>query len=164
MSALEQGHRFKAIVERLDDGYRYHYFPVPADVAEALKASGTRRVIAELNGKPFRRALQSRAAEGDVIMVGQAVLRELGLRMGHSVEVLLRPDEDPDRIDLGEEFEAVLEQDEEAAARFYGFTPGKQRSLAYYVTSAKREETRIKRALELAHKIRTRTLYGDRER
>ncbi len=26
-----------------------------------------------------------------------------------------------------------------------------------------REETRIKRALELAHKLRTRTLYGDRE-
>jgi uncharacterized protein YdeI (YjbR/CyaY-like superfamily) len=55
----------------------------------------------------------------------------------------------------------ALEQDEEAAARFYAMTRGRQRSLASYVTSAKREETRVKRAVELAHKLRTRTLYGD---
>jgi hypothetical protein len=36
-----------------------------------------------------------------------------------------------------------------------------QRSIASYVTSAKRQETRIKRALELAHKLKTYTLYGD---
>jgi hypothetical protein len=33
--------------------------------------------------------------------------------------------------------------------------------MAGYVTGAKREETRIKRALEMAYKLRTHTLYGD---
>ena len=41
-------------------------------------------------------------------------------------------------------------------------TPGRQRGLAYYITSAKTTDTRLKRALEIAHKLRTHTLYGDR--
>ena len=48
-----------------------------------------------------------------------------------------------------------------AAARFASLTPGRQRSLAYYVDSAKRDATRIRRALDLAHKLKTHTLYGD---
>ncbi|MEO0973902.1 MAG: YdeI/OmpD-associated family protein, partial [Pseudomonadota bacterium] len=56
---------------------------------------------------------------------------------------------------------AVLAEDEEAATRFETFTPGKQRSLAHHVTSAKRTETRERRAYELARKIRTYTLHGD---
>ncbi|MEM8488954.1 MAG: YdeI/OmpD-associated family protein, partial [Bacteroidota bacterium] len=73
-------------------------------------------------------------------------------------------DPDPDHVELGEELEEVLAMDEEAAARFYSFTPGKRRGLAHHVNSAKREATRIKRALEIAHKVRTYTLYDDLQR
>ena len=67
----------------------------------------------------------------------------------------------PDKIDLCEELKAVLEQDLEAAARFCEFTPGRQRGLAYYVNSAKRVETRVRRALEVVHKLKSRTLRMD---
>jgi uncharacterized protein YdeI (YjbR/CyaY-like superfamily) len=56
----------------------------------------------------------------------------------------------------------ALAQDPAAQARWDTFPPGRQRSLASYVTSAKTEPTRIKRAVALATKIRTHTLYGDR--
>ena len=62
---------------------------------------------------------------------------------------------------MGEELEEVLRQDAEAFARWQTFTTGKKRSLALYVTTAKRIETRIKRALELAEKIRTNQLHSD---
>jgi hypothetical protein len=38
-------------------------------------------------------------------------------------------------------------------------TVGMQRSLAHYVSSVKNTDSRIKRALELAYKMKTETLY-----
>ncbi len=162
MEALQS--HFVSPVLRLDTGMRYHYLPLPDGVGEAFWDAGVRRVIATLNGTPIRRALQRTAAGQVHLVVGQALLHGAGAALGDMVDVTLRPDPEPDRIDLGEEFAAALELDAEAAARFYSFTPGHQRSLASYVTSAKKPETRIKRALELAGKIRTHTLYGDAAR
>ena len=154
-------YHFAAPVLRLDDGFRYHYLPLPDDVADELQAEGVRRLTGTLNGHPFRRAIQGRRDGTRFLILGQSLLRDVGAGYGDTVAVVLRPDPDPDHVELGEELAAVLEQDEEAGARFYGLTPGRQRSLASYVTGAKRVETRVKRALELAHKLRTRTLYGD---
>ena len=96
-------------------------------------------------------------------MFGIQIMKELGIVLGDELMISLDPDPDPDFVELGEEFTEVLELDEEAAARFFSFTPGKQRGLATYVNNAKREETRIKRALEIAHKLKTYTLYGDKK-
>jgi len=138
----------------------YHTVPVPDAVAAVLVASGTRRVVGLLNGVPIRRALVSLDG-GTVMIVGRSLLREAGLSAGDTAFVDIEPDPEPDRVDLGAEFEAALAADVEASERFFGFTPGRQRSLASYVTEAKRPETRVRRALDLAHTLRTHTLYGD---
>ncbi len=152
---------FAAPVCRLDTGFRYHCIYLPPEIADTYVDAGIRRVVATLNERPYRRAIQSNADGQHFVIVGTSILRDIKVQLDDVVVVELAPDPDPDRIDLGEEFTEVLEMDDEAAERFFSFTPGKQRSLAHYVTSAKREETRIKRALELAHKIKTYTLYGD---
>lgn len=152
---------YLAPVLRLNVGLRQHYLPVPPEIADALLAAGHRRVVATLNGTAFRRAIQGSRDGERFILLGRDILRAIDAGFGDLVEVVLVPDPEPGHIELGAEFEAVLAQDEEAAARFYAMTPGRRRSLAYYVTSAKREETRLARALELAHKLRTHTLYGD---
>ena len=154
---------FIAPVLKSDSGYlRQHFIPVSPDIAGALMEEGSRRVVATLNGRPYRRAIQNNKDGEYFILLGRGLLREIGAQYGDEVVVELAPDPDPDYVELGEEFSEVLELDEEAAARFFAFTPGKQRGLAYYVNSAKRSETRIKRALEIAHKLKTCTLYGDK--
>ena len=155
-------YRFDASVLRTESGMINHYLPIPEEIGAALWDAGVRRVIATLNGKDFRRALIGRGDGTRCLILGGPLLREIGARMGDMVSVSLVADPDPDRVDLPEEFAAVLEQDDEAMARFASMTSGMQRSLALHVASAKREETRIKRALELAYKLRTRTLHGDR--
>jgi Bacteriocin-protection, YdeI or OmpD-Associated/Domain of unknown function (DUF1905) len=162
--ALPSTEPFASPVLKQNGGYNSHYLPVPPEIAEEYRRAGVKRVIATLNGRPFSRAILGNADGERFLIVGLPILREIKARPGDIVMIELKPDPHPDRIDLGVEFTEVLEMDDEAAERFYGFTPGMQRSMAYYVTSAKREETRIKRALELAHKLRTRTLYGDREK
>lgn len=154
--------RYETTVHRTDAGLRQHYLPVPQEYADAFDAQKIRRLILRIADLEWRRALMRNKDGERFILVGQSILRKAGLRFGMRVKVFLTPDADPDAIELGEEFEEVLNQDPEAARRFYGFTPGMQRSLAYYVTSAKRVDTRIKRALELAVKIRTNSLYSDR--
>lgn len=152
---------FAAPVLRQADGFRFHYLPLPVDVAEELDAQGVRRLVGTLNGHPVSRAVQGRKDGERYLVLGQDLLRTIRAELGDTVAVELRPDPDPDRVEVGEELAAALEQDDEAASRFYAMTPGRQRSLAYYVTSAKRAGTRISRALELTHKLRTHTLYGD---
>ena len=165
MSEPEHVHAFVAPVLLDEDAFpRMHYLPVPAPVAEALGAARVRRLVGTLNGHPFRLALQHRRTGERYLLASRALLRAIGAAQGSTVAVELRADPDPDRIDLGEAFEEVLRQDEAAAARFYALTPGRQRSLAHYATSAKRVETQIARALDLARKLRTNTLYGDAER
>ncbi len=143
---------------------KQHYAPVPTDIAEALIAEGSRRVFCTINGKTFRRAIQNSKDGEYFVLLGLSLMKDLGIEMGDELMVKLEPDPDPDFVDIGVEFEEVLAMDEEAAKRFYGFTPGKQRGFALHVNSARREETRIKRALEIAHKLRTYTLYDDRKR
>jgi hypothetical protein len=152
---------FPAPVLRLETQLRQHYVPVPSDIAKELEEYGTRRVIATINGLTVRRALLNNKAGDRYIFVSLDILRQIRASLNDIVLVDLMSDPDPNHIDLGEEFETVLEQDDKAADRFFGMTPGKQRGLAHYVTSAKRIETRIKRALEMAHKLRTHTLHGD---
>lgn len=164
MATPTGSHRFTAPILRQDYGMKQHYAPIPTDLANDYLAHGIRRIVVTMNGRDVRRAIQS-SKDGDrFILLGIPLLREIRAGFGDMVEITMRPDPEPDLVDLGEEFTAVLELDDEAAERFYAMTPGRQRSLALYVTSAKRTETRIARALELAEKIRTRTLYGDRKK
>jgi hypothetical protein len=155
---------FATDIRRFDVDLKHHYIVVPDTVADGLLAAGTRRVVGTINGHTVRRALQNRRNGERFLILGQGLLRDIGVEFGDTVDVVIGTDSDPDYVETGEELAEVLEQDEEAAARWKTMTPGRQRSLALYVTTARRTETRIKRALELAEKLRTNTLYGDRER
>ncbi len=157
-------YEFIAPLLKSDSGFlKQHFAPVPTDIAEEAIAAGSRRVILTLNGKEIRRAIQNRKDGEYFIMFGVPIMKELGIVLGDELQISIISDPDPDFVDLGVEFTEVLEMDEEAAARFNSFTPGRRRGLATYVNGAKREETRIKRALEIAHKLKTYTLDGDKK-
>lgn len=156
--------RFTAEVVRPDTGARHHLLPVPDAIAAAFKAANVRRLVGTLNGHAIKRALQNHADGGSFILLGRPLLAETGLKRGSIVQVQLKPDPTPDELELPEEFATALAQDAAARARWETFTPGRRRSLLYYVSSAKQEATRIKRSIELTRKIRTHTLHGDKLR
>lgn len=138
----------------------FHYLPVPKAIADQFVAAGHTRVILRAGGREYKRAIQAWKSSPHIVL-SLAIIREQRKVRGDYLDVVLMADPDPDHIELGEEFTEVLKQDKEASDRFFAMTPGRQRSLASYITSAKRVETRIKRALEMAHKLRTNTLYSD---
>lgn len=155
---------FTTTVVRLETGMRYHALPVPDDVAADFTAAGIRRVIAVINGHACKRALQNHADGGGFIIAGADLLKTCGLKLRSTATVSLAPDPEPDALDIPQAFALVLEQDHEARGRWETFPLGRQRSLLHYIQSAKQEATQIKRAWELAEKIRTHTLHSDKQR
>ena len=139
----------------------WHYIPIPNEIADVFVGGASRRVIATINGVPFNRAILRRKTGEQHVVASRSLLRDVRASFGDTVIVDLRPDPNPDLPDIPEELIAALENDPEAADRFYTMTPGKRRSLSHYVTSAKRSETRERRALELAHKLSSYTLHSD---
>lgn len=153
---------FASRVVRLDHGFRFHAIPVPDDVAVAWKNARVRRVEGTLNGHPVNRGLQNHADGDAFIVIGQDTLKAFGLSEGSEVRLTLKPDPRPDEFVMPEPLVIALEQDDAARARWDTFPPGKRRSLAHHVSSAKQEATQIRRAIDLTEKIRTHSLHGDK--
>lgn len=153
--------KFSSIVCRVGGAMNPHGIPVPQEVAVPLRKAGISRLIVTINGYKLRRGLQGSSEFGSHLVVGLELLKEAGVGLGGKVFVELKPDPNPNQIDVCDELIIALEQDDEAKERWESMTPGKQRGIAYHVSRAKREETRIKRALDIAMKLRTRTLHGD---
>ena len=136
--------------------------PIPLDVRTVFGTGGTFRVHCELNGYRTQRGLIPDGNGQHLIWLGRDLAKAAGIQLNQTVHVRLWP-ADPNAVNLPPELEAALEQDEAAATRFRTFTPGRQRGLCKYISDAKTEPTRIKRSLEICHKLRTYTLYGDLE-
>lgn len=133
---------------------------LPPDIAIVFLQNKIKRAIVTINGISLSRGLLS-DGNGGLYLITALMTNEMQLGYGAMVEVHIKADPAPDFVELPEELEAVLDQDEAFASRFNTFTPGKRRSLAKYVLTAKSVDTRIKRALELAHKTKNYLLYGD---
>lgn len=156
--------RFTSQVVRLDQGMPFHILPVPDEIAAAWRKAKVRRLTGTVNGHAINRALMNHADGGGFFIVNRDFMKEASLGLKLPATLVFKPDPAPDRLDMPEEFRLALDQDDAARARWDTFTPGRQRSLLVYITGAKTEPTRIKRALELARKIRSHTLYGDLQR
>jgi hypothetical protein len=161
VAAAKLSFRFTATLVQLEQGVRYHALPVPAEAAAAWRRAKVRRLVGTINGHPVKRALMAHADGDAFLIVGRELMATANLSRRQPAAVSLRPDPTPDRVDVPPEFTAVLNDDAAARARWATFTPGRRRSLMIYITTAKTEPTRIKRALELARMIRTHTLHGD---
>lgn len=140
------------------------FIPIPHDLGLELSNRGIKRLLVEIDHIPIKRALFSDGQGGFYILVGKNTLRDLKLGIGATVNIHIAIDPDPDAVDLPEELEEYLLQDEEFASQFNALTPGMRRSLAYYVTTAKKVDTRINRCLELAHKMKHNQLYIQRNK
>lgn len=154
---------FETVLGRQKTGLRYHFASVPPEVALAYKLAGITRVIGNANHLPFRLALISDGNSGLFLIINQDSMKKLGITEGSTIRISLEPDPEPNEYPIAEELIEVLVQDEDAHKRFFGLTVGKQRSLATYVNTGKSIETRIKRALDLAYKLKTNSLYADRK-
>lgn len=131
-------------------------------------------VIPEAIAQPFADASHSRVAlkayfegreilfhgklhfysERYMISFGKRYQKQLGVDRNDFFELQLFEDTTEYGVEMPEEFQVVLETDEEANECFKKLTDGKKRSLIYYITRFKNSQTRIDKALIISENMK----------
>lgn len=154
---------FATRITKIDAAFMQYLLIIPQDIIESINAKGRIRVEGTMNGAPFALAIQNLKTGEKYFSVSAALRRAAKIQLSVPVEVKFHL-VDPDKLDIPEELTAVLEEDPEGKAIFDEMTTGMKRSLVHYITSVKNVDSRIKRALELIEKAKTKTLYGQRDK
>ncbi|MEP7147619.1 MAG: YdeI/OmpD-associated family protein [Acidobacteriota bacterium] len=126
----------------------WHFIPVKAKIGEKFeKKDGSRRVVCTINGtESFQCALLP--SDGDFVIVVNKVKRDkLKIVDGDRIAVELKADESKYGLPMPEELREVLDQDPDGDKLFHSLTPGKQRSILYFVGKVKDIDRRIHTAL-----------------
>jgi uncharacterized protein YdeI (YjbR/CyaY-like superfamily) len=89
-----------------------------------------------------------------VISVNKAEQKSLGLTIGSEVTVSLTRDETAYGLPVPEEVRELLRQDREGDRLFHALTRGKQRTLLYFIDTAKDPEKRAMRALAVVRHLK----------
>ncbi len=131
-----------------EQGGGWHFLLIERPVVEKFGFEGnSRRVMCTIKGgEPFPCALMP---WGDIfyIMVNKQRRTELGLEAGQTVEIVLEKDESKYGMPMPEELQEVLNQDPDGEKMFEKLTPGKKRSMMYFIGKINDVDKRIHTAL-----------------
>lgn len=149
--------RFTARLEPVESGT---FVVIPAEVVEALGATGRTSVVGTIDGLPIRHQFMPYVFEGvgrQVVMaVNKATREAIGKVAGDTVEFDLERDERPRSadIEMPAELADALAADAVAKAAWERLAPSHRREHAEHVASAKQSETRRRRAAEAMERLR----------
>jgi hypothetical protein len=118
---------------------------VPERVSRALGGATRIPVVGEVGGLPVRTTLVPRGGGKHRLFVHSRVWRELGLGRGDTVTAILRPDEEPERVEVPREVAAAMPEGSEAREAFDDLPPASRRQFVRYVLEARGAETRKRR-------------------
>ncbi|QYO66501.1 DUF1905 domain-containing protein [Leptolyngbya sp. 7M] len=148
--------KYKALfTNAAEQGGGWHFLVVDRKTADKLNFEGnSRRVICTIKGgESFPCALMP---WGDIfyIMVNKQRRAALGLEVGQMVDIVLEKDESKYGMPMPEELQEVLNQDSEGETMFEKLTPGKKRSMMYFIGKIKDIDRRIHTSLIFVEHIK----------
>jgi len=114
------------------------------------------RIEAEVGSIPFSGAWQPTGGRW-YLLLSKKFLKKCGFDLGDWVSVRFRI-ADQNAVAVPESLRLALEQDAYAKAIWDELTPGKRRSFAYRVLSAKRAPTQARRVSEVLEKLMSEAL------
>lgn len=147
--------KIKALLDHAPETSGWHFLVIEKKTADKLSFKDKyKRVVCKINGgEPFQCALMPTRGKFYII-VNKKKREALGIVAGDRVNVELVVDESKYGLPMPEEFREVLNQDPEGDKLFHSLTPGKQRSLLYYVGNIKDIDRRIFQALAIIEHIK----------
>lgn len=154
---------FKGLLHEVGGGMNQYVIVVPEEVCLVFReGKGAVRILCSINGaEEFPCALNPRQGRYIIIASKQLIKKH---KLAPHVPFNVRVCSDVhDGLQLPEELLEVLIQDEHFSFEFEKLLPGGKRGLIYYIRSAKTVDTRIKRSLEIAEKVKTGTLHGSKQ-
>lgn len=146
---------FQSTLYNFHDSLWHYHLKVPADIATPY-ITDNRRIFCQVGQlESFSCALMPDGKGNFFINLNKERRKQLGLKIGDTVEVTIHKDESKYGLPMPEEMEVLLEQDEEANHYFHTLTPGKQRTLLHMIGKPKTEATRLKKAIVITEYLKT---------
>jgi len=142
--------RLISVLKQHDKEFGWHFLTFKRKDVASLQFEGkkSRRVVCTLNAShTFQCALLPWAKEGFCIIVNKKIRDKLGISDGSKVKVELQVDESKYGLPMPKELREVLKQDRVGNKLFHALTPGKQRTILYYVAKNKDIDRRIHMSL-----------------
>jgi len=133
---------------------------IPADVVEALRATGRTSVVGTIDGHPLRHQFMPYTFPGvgrQVVMaVNKATRERISKEAGDTVDFDLDRDERSRSADveIPSELAEALAADPAAGAAFAALAPSHRREFADHVAEAKRADTRQRHSAHVIERLR----------
>jgi hypothetical protein len=133
---------FKAIIKQHED-LNAAYVEPPFDVKEVFGSKRV-KVKATFDGIEYRGSVVNM---GGCYMIGitQEIRKKIGKEFGDEIFVTLEKDVDERTVDIPGDFEAAMNLDHNALSTFKSLSFTSQKEYVTWITSAKREATRLER-------------------
>jgi hypothetical protein len=146
---------FETTLLDLDSNLWGHYFPVPPEICDFFKKEGVKRLLCTINDTDTIHCALTPKGDGTYfITVNKEIRKKQRLKVGDTVHLKLEEDTSKYGMPVPEEFSELFEFELEANKYFHDLTPGKQRSLLYWIGQPKTSNPRLKRALALAEHLK----------
>jgi bifunctional DNA-binding transcriptional regulator/antitoxin component of YhaV-PrlF toxin-antitoxin module len=146
-----------SVLTQSEHEFGWHFLTFDEKAVARLKFEDikSRRVVCTINGKhTFQCALLPWTKGGFCIVVNKKIRDKLGISHGDKVEVELVKDESKYGLPMPKELKEVLRQDREGNKLFHDLTPGKQRTMLYYIAKTKNVDRRIHMSLILTEHLK----------
>jgi hypothetical protein len=122
------------------------FLTLPREASAKLPSRGMTSVEGTFNGSPFQATLQPDGQGGHWLKVDRKLRDAAGAKAGDIVSLEIAPaQEEPEPRVPAELRKALAAADPKARAVWSDITPVARRDWVYWIESAKREETRLKR-------------------
>ena len=147
---------FNVHLEHVEGPMVHHVIIVPDEISKQfISGKGSARILCSICGQAeFPCALIPRH-ERYVIIASKKLIKEHNLQIQIPFKISIRTDPG-NGLELPEEFIEVLAQDEFAIQAYEALNDGGKRGYIYYIRQGKSIETRIKRSMEIAEKLKQR--------
>ncbi len=139
---------------------KLHYIELSGDTLTLLnggeeKGKFNQRVIVKINQQvEWQGGVVALGESKGYVAVSKARMKELDIHFGDEVSIEFTKDYSEFGHEFPLELNEVLKQDPEAHERFFQLTPGKQRTLIYYILLMKTSDKRIERSLQFMHNLK----------
>jgi uncharacterized protein YdeI (YjbR/CyaY-like superfamily) len=162
-SKISQGKTFEAVLERTADRLRWVIARIPFDAAKIWGKRGQLKVQGEINGFAFSATLFPDGQGHHFFIVNKKMLSGGKTAAGLTAKFRLQPDTTP-RITVSPPAELLRElgQSKRLLKFFESLNPSRRHEIAKWVAEPKGEESRRRRALQIAERLME-TMEAERE-
>ena len=148
---------FEAVLEKPED-IDTLFIRVPFSVPEVWGAKGLIRVCGTIDDIPFRKAADQvikrlgQGAGGHAILLDKSFRATLGKKAGDTVQVVVKPDDEPRTVDIPDDFATALTAAHLLPA-FERLAYTHRKEYVVWINDAKKIETRNSRIEKAIHLI-----------